>query len=343
MTTPPIWKNISLALGAEPRDYPVVTGSSGLEHRFLSIAVDEATRRIILVSADPDPRMAALTQVDVQSALPEMRILLARPIVLDLGVLSRQLVQKIGSDEINFHRLTATIDRFNRLSKRQQSKLMKNLFGAAMERIGLAFRHVSLPLAAQLVTVIRQGSNLDWEAAFKASRSDEKNPVIPLRGLTSIDNLATDRKFGVCPIPLNELDEDEWTLLNAPSDIPAIREKLMEMGIYQYFFPSPDELAVGFVERGMAVTDRVERAIQTTDQLGHKLSDTSLVDVQANVPAMMKELEEAGYIAEGEFGFEVTPEGKSFRSNFKVRPKESVLTKVINRISVTIDPGSLLR
>jgi len=48
-------------------------------------------------------------------------------------------------------------------------------------------------------------------------------------------------------------------------------------------------------------------------------------------------------VVEGEFGLELTSSGKTIRSSVKFRPKESLISKIINQFSIKIDLKSLFR
>ncbi len=339
-----IWGNIARALGAEPREYPMVTGTSGIEHQFLSIAVDETAKRIILVSAEPDPRITALTQVDIQATFPESRVLIARPIAIDLGFLARALEKSLGSTEIRLNELTTL---FNSIPKEDQAEFVNKFAGGVINRISAAFKHVTLPTLAQIITVIQQAANIDWPTTLSSANQPETGLVIPLRGLLESDNLATDRKYGICPIPLYELTDDDWELLNSRDDIDEIKRRLRELGIYQYFFPAADELALGFVDRGVHSMEGVARAASRTAELGHQISSTELVHAPSQVGDIIDALQEAEYLVEGEVGLNIGPNGNSFRLNVKFRPQEGLFDKVLKRLNVnvgaTIDPTHLIK
>ena len=38
-----------------------------------------------------------------------------------------------------------------------------------MERMTSAFKHISLPVLAQVITVVQQAGNLDWAAMFSSA------------------------------------------------------------------------------------------------------------------------------------------------------------------------------
>jgi len=349
MSIPAIWKNMSLALGAEPRDYPVVTGLSGVEHEFLSIAVDDKTNRIILVSPDPNARTVALIHVDIQAAMPDTRILIARPILFDLGVLARQVVSVIGTDQFAFSSLKPKIERLialkqqiDRLPPERKSKYAKKLLGAAVAGMTSALERVTIPKTAQFIALIQQAANFDWNMMLSSADPQRNDFVVSLKGLVDSDNLAADRRHGVCPIPLYELDEQDWKMFDSSDDITAIRDRLEGLGVYQYFFPHSDELILGFVDRGVSDPLGVERAVARSESLGHRVSGTTLVDDEQSIQNTVHALSEAGYLVEGDIGLEVSPEGRIFRSSVRFRPKESVLSKVLARLNINIDPGKLI-
>src|ERR1700730_11518509 len=64
--TKQFWDVFGRALRAEPKDYLTIRGSSGLDHFVEAIFVDDKSKRVIIVSAEPNPRIAALMRVDVQ-------------------------------------------------------------------------------------------------------------------------------------------------------------------------------------------------------------------------------------------------------------------------------------
>ena len=76
------WDVFGRALRAEPRDCLTIRGLSGLDHIVEAIFVDDKSKRVIIVSAELNPRIAALMRVDVQSTFADARALVARPIAL---------------------------------------------------------------------------------------------------------------------------------------------------------------------------------------------------------------------------------------------------------------------
>jgi hypothetical protein len=108
-----VWDSFSRAVGAEPREHLFIKGSSGLEHPVQAIAVDHKERCIVLVSSEPNPRVAALLQIDVQAGIPGTKVLVARPIAIDLGVVARKLFRTVEEAQFDIKNVMSTIERVN--------------------------------------------------------------------------------------------------------------------------------------------------------------------------------------------------------------------------------------
>ncbi|HEX3180772.1 MAG TPA: hypothetical protein VHR44_05885 [Beijerinckiaceae bacterium] len=66
-----------------------------------AISVDDKTNRVILVSAEASPRAAALMQFDIQQTMPSTNVLVARPLVVDLGQIARTLFPTAEAAQID--------------------------------------------------------------------------------------------------------------------------------------------------------------------------------------------------------------------------------------------------
>ena len=74
-----VWSSFAKAIGAELREGDSITGASGLVHPLQALCVDDRTKRLVLFSSEPDPRIAALVQGDIQATMPDVNVLVARP------------------------------------------------------------------------------------------------------------------------------------------------------------------------------------------------------------------------------------------------------------------------
>jgi hypothetical protein len=103
------WTNVLRAAEAEPRPARSIRKASGIQHPTIALGYDEDRRRLLIVSAEHDARTAAMAQVDVQAALENVQVLVARPIALDFTGLARALVGIIRKDTLTSEDLTSLI------------------------------------------------------------------------------------------------------------------------------------------------------------------------------------------------------------------------------------------
>ena len=71
-----------------------IRGGSGQDHPVQAVAVDDKTNRVVIFSAEQNPRIAALMQTDVQVTLPNVHVLVARPVIFDLSEIARRVAKK---------------------------------------------------------------------------------------------------------------------------------------------------------------------------------------------------------------------------------------------------------
>jgi hypothetical protein len=319
-----VWNVFGRALGAEPRDGVSIRGASGLDHLVEAISVDDKNRRVIIFAAESNPRIAALMQVDIQATIPEARVLIARPIAFDAGSFARRFAEQIGQTEINLKTVAEIVKEIPGQVKAgdfhpEISDLIAPFVAAVTK--------VKLPPLNQILAFVQQAALVDWSAV--------KVPlVIPLANLLTLDSMEADRRFGICPIPLYEFTEQDWELLLSGTALMDIAERLKALGIYQYFFPPPDQITLGMVERGDASVRTISSALDIAPEIGHPLGTSELVRAQAAVPELVEQLTDCGLLVEGEMGLEITETGAQARTTVKFRPREGFLSKLIQRFTV---------
>lgn len=91
------WDSLLAALRVEPREGKAIIGASGIEHQVLGIGVDDKTRRLTVISAEHDARASALVQADVQATVPDAKVLVIRPVAIDLNAISRSVLRSFGT------------------------------------------------------------------------------------------------------------------------------------------------------------------------------------------------------------------------------------------------------
>jgi hypothetical protein len=251
-----LWSSLGKALGAELREDTSITGASGLVHPLQALCVDDKGDRVVLFSDEPNPRVAALIQGDVQATFDKAKVIVARPTVVDLGALVRGLYNSASAANLSLPQISKHADRFNKLSQKKKDRLLKQPNLAVIGSMANAFKNVPMPILSYIGALIQQATHIDWIQVFEALK-EGGNSQISLTQLYEYDGSAIDRQYGVCPIPLYQLTETDWELILSGVRNEDIQQRLKELNIFQYFFPAPDQLALGVAERG--VTDRKER------------------------------------------------------------------------------------
>lgn len=338
-----IWSTFARALDAELRSDTVIRGRSGLEHAVQAIAVDDRNKRVIVVSAEPNPRMAAMMQVDVQATMPDARVLVARPVAIDLPELLRQVIQPLGLTEIDIEKARGWIHALKD-DKAANDRLVSGLgVDKALAGSIATLDKAAMPAMPLILGLITQAAELPWSDIGKIFGETAATGSLDLSALLATNSLEADLHAGVCPIPLYELSEEDIELFLSGKDLDAARARLRALGIHQYFFPSRDQLALGLIDQGLRASTEVAAVGDTAPVLGHPFGEAELVGRTDNFVATLAELKAAGFVAEGEFGIEITEPGKTVRGTIKVRPREGLLTKLLNRVSVSLSPFDALK
>lgn len=334
---PPIWGAFCRALGTEYRDTKEIRGASGLAHPVEAIGVDDKNKRIVLVSSEFNPRISALMRGDVQATLPGMRVLVARPLAVDLAHAARKIFfTPIG---------TLDIEKLLQLAALSQSEVQPKaddigeLLGPEAEVLFRGVKQSSLRISTILMNVIDQFSNFDWDRV--SNPLEDKNFLQSATDILSqfseLDNLLGDRKQGICPIPTYELTEKDWDLFHENRHIDEIRERLKSLDIYQFFYPPADRLALGLMDYGISSKDEIASGFQLAETQGHEVSTNSLVPGAKDLLETLEVLKSEGYVMEGQFSNELTAEGEVVRQEIKVRPSEGLLTKISQIMSLKVD------
>ena len=204
-------------------------------------------------------------------------------------------------------------------------------------RFSKAIQNVSLPTLTQILSLVQQASYLDWNAIANSFGENPSNPLVSLAGMLALDSLAVDRAHGVCAIPLYEFTETDWEMLLEGRRVEQIQERLKQLDIFQYFFPAADQMALGLVDRGINRQSYLTAAIESAPTLGHPFGSTEIVQEDISLSELIDALQDRNLLVEGELGLEVTPLGTTKRASIKFRPREGIISKVLQRLSVNVD------
>lgn len=278
------WSQFLRAVDTDPRQASEICGASGLAHPVLGIGVDDARRRLIVVSGDANGRATALAQADVQAAIKSYRVLFCRPFIVS--------VMKLGFEEDD------------RIS----------ILGGSIGAMKLWYE---------------SGSVL-------SDRAIDEDSIAVREALTRID-----LKTGLCPIPMDDFSTTDIEMMCSARNLDDTRTLLQRLQLLQYFFPPPDQLALGLIDRGELTPSRVLSDLEAAPQLGHPYAAAEIISV-TSLSQIVEALQEQGLVVEGEMSLEVTPAGKTIRSSVQFKPREGLVSKLLNRVSVTLNLKDLL-
>ncbi len=336
-----IWRGFCSALGAEYRNYKQIQGSSGLTHEVQAIAVDDKEKRLILVSAEYNPRIAALMRVDVQATMPDVKVLVARPLAVDIA----HTVRKVFGDQSGNLDVSKMAELAALLAMGEIGQdTLRATYGPPLAPFFHAIGRSQLPMLSHILNGIQQAAFIDWEGLSLANGPAEQSGGVIriaeffLSQFQALDNLAEDRKQGICPVPTYQFSDQDWETLLQATRIEEIQERLKAIGVYQYFFPPKDTLTLGLIDRGLNTVELVERGLNLAQRDGHQLSPNTIISEVADIPDIMEALRAKGLTLEAEFESEcLSADGQKIRSTLRVRPEEGLIEKISRVFSVKMD------
>lgn len=333
---PPIWEAFCRALGTEYREGKEIVGASGITHSVQAIGVDEKGQRIVLVSGEYNPRIAALMRIDVQATLPGTRVLVARPLALDLAYAARKMFfTDAGTLDISkILQLGAILE-----SADGAEEFLKEHYGPPTVAIFGSMARSKLPVKSHILNLLEQLTSMDWSRVTPPRKKENwlQTAVDTLTQFSLMDNLAADRAQGICPVPTYELTDSDWDLFHNNKHLDEIQARLKELSIYQYFFPPADSFALGLIDNGLATEPQIAGGMDLAQREGHQLSKNTLISDATELSDIIELLKASGYAMEGELTMELTEEGKAVRQTVKVRPSEGLFQKVSRIMSVKVD------
>jgi hypothetical protein len=280
--TKQIWKSISSAIGVEVREATTIRGGSGQDHPVQAIAVDDKTRRVVIFSAEPSPRIAALMQSDVQVTLPAAHVLVARPVIFNLSEILRRIAQNVGGFDVKA--IALGLARVGQEKPEEVGEnVVKTTVAPVIDPLMATASKIPLPVSVQIMDIAEQLINLDWKSAFVDGTLNSEALLGTFFSAISIDSAAIDRQLGICPIPLYDFSETDFELLLSGQNIEEIQSRLKALGIYQYFFPAPDQLILGLAENKVTKEGSFVAAAEEAPAHGHPLGNPELFPDRATL------------------------------------------------------------
>lgn len=329
------WENILHAVDSQPRDAKFVRGASGQQHPVLGVGLDEKRSRLVLVSGEHDARASVLAQADIQAVVEPLKVVTVRPVTINLSLPANVLASAIGGTL-----LTPEIIQ----GLQAKSQLTPEKMGHYLDPILRGFKYADLNVLAQILQAIQQLATI--EVVHEKSDVDGKtSSTVSLRldSLTNYDPIQKDREVGICPVPLYEFSEDEYEAIISGANTDDIKLILKNHHIMQFFYPPPDHLILGLVDRGIHKPDVLLEQLTKVPEIGHPFGEQEIVSKSISPFEVIDELHQRKLIVEGEIGYEISEQAKTERVTVKFKPREGLLSKLINRFSVNIDLKDLFK
>ncbi len=336
------WKNIIQAAEAKPCETTHLRGASGFSHPVVAVGVDEPRRRVVVISGEGDARSAAMAQGDIQAVMPSVKVVMIRPVALNLGFAAKLLTQEIGRFELRQNDL----DWISQHGGEELQKRFTSLKGNFFEKTkGIFIPSLTVPInwlgvikeAIQQLSLIEAHQIEGVKAQEKPETATSTIPILDFKSLAVLDPVEADRLMGVCSIPLYEFSEQETENLSSHPNEEEAREVLKHHDILQYFFPAADHLALGLLDREPVSIGEIINRLKETSNLGHPFGPLEVIDPPVTLNEVVDALQERGLIVEGEATCEVTPEGRSVRAKVCFRPREGLVSKLLQRFSFKVD------
>lgn len=170
---------------------------------------------------------------------------------------------------------------------------------------------------------------------------DRGRPSLDLTQLFGKDPGIGDQIYGTCAFPVHSLSPGDLETIDLGSDRDEIRAILRRHDVLQYFYPPADHLALGLVDRGVSSSDDVTAGLADAPQAGLELAIPELVPADTSLAEIIDVLADAKLVSEGELELTTTPDGQSVRATVRFKPREGAVSKIANRLNVSIDLARL--
>lgn len=273
-----------------------------------------------------------MAQADLQAAQNDVQVVLARAVIVNLGAVGEAIEEKIGRPIV----LSEDLAALQQPDQEQVNEAIGQIFKPLAEQAFNARAVGSISFLQGFVQFIKQAAQADWAVG------DRKDYLLNLSKLLSQPVIAEDAAVGVCPIPVYAFTEDELASIHAGSDSDEVRDILSRHNLFQYFFPAPDQTALGLIERAPKEVEIID-AVEVAPTIGHPLGSDELVPQSTTLPELLDQLRERDYVAQVDYGWELTEAGKEVRAHIRATPREGLVSKLLNRVSVKINLRSIFK
>lgn len=261
---------------------------------------------------------------------------MARPAPLNLGQAALLLTQLLGKTSID----SDDIKWLSENSEKEKPALeqtTKQFLDEIFPVVSKSFTFASLNTVAFWKEIIQQISLVEIKSYedlnLKITDEQLNYPIFRLNKLMAFDPIEVDRSMGVCSVPLYEFQASEIEVFHTGKDIDNAREILKRHNVFQYFFPAADQLTLGLIENTKAPVEMILNQLSKVPSMGHPFGESEIISADVKLFEIISVLKEQGLAIEGEVGLELTPSGMATRSTVRFKPREGLLSKLLNIFS----------
>lgn len=177
------WRTLLRSVEVEPRPASSIRGASGFSHPVVSVGVDEDRRRVVIISGESDARSAALAHGDIQAAMPSLKVMMARPVPLNLGEAARIFTELLGRVSFGQRELDwlSAQDRKDEIEK-FAAQLPERINRLIIEPMSIASvnRLAVWKEVIQQLALIEVGAAQEEQSASEGAKPQTKMPTVHL-------------------------------------------------------------------------------------------------------------------------------------------------------------------
>lgn len=326
------WSGFFEALDLDVKNVDELQGASGIRHKILSVGVDEKLKRLVIVQDEQDARILSIVQADVQARVKDYNVLMVRPISINLSSAFQGIGFLLGGNAFTQKDLAylSVKDENNEIAKEGKERL-ENLINFISPQVEI-IQKTKPNLVSVFQEVVSQLSHLKFLQDIK----ENTNFSIDFQEILTYNPVLYDNNLGICSIPLFQFSIDEAESFFKKKNHDVNKTILKKHGIYQFFYPPIDALALGFIDQEVYKPTDLIKQIENVPNYGHPFGDNELIDA-TKLNHIVDALKEKGLVVEGEFSLGITEDGTEKRMLVKFSPRESIFKRLSNIISVKID------
>jgi hypothetical protein len=262
-------------------------------------------------------------------------VIVVRPVLVHIGRAAELVVAGAGGPVFTSEFFNSLPTAENGATQEEITEQWGKLVAPAWKTVGEWVQHArgmgTFRWRPQVLEVLEQLARIKV-------RSEDESFSLDLSALLAPTRDDDDRALGVCGIPVYDMTEDELETINSGTNLDDIETILSRHGIQQFFFPPADHLALGLIDRGDELhATNITEAVEQSPEIGHPFGSLDLVPTGTSLTDLLDALKERELAVEGEFGYELTPEGAALRASVRFQPRESLVSRIINRLNVKFD------